>query len=219
MANKVEIAVILSGCGVYDGAEIHESVLTMLAISRAGASYQIFAPDIEQFHVINHITGAEMPEKRNVMVEAARIARGNIKPLSQLDIHLFDAIVFPGGFGVAKNLCSFATEGIGFTINKEVEETIKKTHLLGKPIGVMCIAPVMMPKLVYGSEVTIGDDELTVSAIEKMNGIHTKASHGEIVIDYKNKIISTPCYMLEATIDQIAEGCENLIKALIKMIN
>lgn len=218
MTNKKEFAVILAGCGVYDGAEIQESVLTLLAIIRAGAAYQIFAPDIEQYHVINHITGAEMHEKRNVLTEASRIARGNIRPLSQLDVHSFNAIVFPGGFGVAKNLCTFAIEGIGFSINHEVEQIIKKAHLLGKPIGVMCIAPVMIPKILNNANITIGNDEATALAIIKMNGKHTVTTHGEIVIDKQNKVVSSPCYMLDATIDQIAIETQNLINALIQLI-
>lgn len=218
MVNKKEIAVVLSGCGVYDGAEIHESVLTLLAIAKQGADYQIFAPDVEQYHVINHMTGAEMPEKRNVLVEAARIARGNIMPLSQLDLHLFDAVIFTGGFGVAKNLCTFAIDGIAFTINHEVEQVIKKAHLLGKPIGVMCIAPVMIPKILENVEVTIGSDEATVAAIKNLHGRHILTTHGEVVIDTKNKVVSTPCYMLDATIDQIAMGTENLVKEVLKLI-
>ncbi len=218
MVKKKEIAVVLAGCGVYDGAEIHEAVLTLLAISKAGAEYQIFAPDIDQYHVVNHITGAEMPEKRNVLIEAARIARGNISPLSELDVHVFDAIVFPGGFGVAKNLCTFAINGVDFSINHEVEQVIKKAHLLGKPIGVMCIAPVLIPKIIGGVEVTIGSDESTAMAIQKMNGKHTITTHEEVIVDYRHKVVSTPCYMLDARVDQIARGAENLIRELMRLM-
>lgn len=218
MAKRKEIAVVLAGCGVYDGAEIHEAVLTLLAISKAGAEYQIFAPDIDQYHVVNHITGAEMPEKRNVLIEAARIARGNISPLSELDVHVFDAIVFPGGFGVAKNLCTFAIKGVDFSINHEVEQVIKKAHLLGKPIGVMCIAPVMIPKIIGGVEVTIGSDESTAMAIQKMNGQHTITTHEEVIVDYRHKVVSTPCYMLDARVDQISRGAENLIRELMRLM-
>lgn len=218
MVKKNEIAVVLSGCGVFDGAEIHESVLTLLAITKHGAEYQIFAPDVEQYHVINHLTGAEMPEKRNVLVEAARIARGNIMPLSQLDLHLFDAVVFPGGFGVAKNLCTFAIDGIAYTLNNDVEQVIRKAHSLGKPIGAMCIAPVMIPKILSNVEVTIGSDEATASAINNMHGRHILTTHGEVVIDTKNKVVSAPCYMLDATIDQIAMETENLVKEVLKLI-
>lgn len=218
MAKRKEIAVVLAGCGVYDGAEIHEAVLTLLAISKAGAEYQIFAPDIDQYHVVNHITGAEMPEKRNVLIEAARIARGNISPLSELDVHVFDAIVFPGGFGVAKSLCTFAIKGVDFSINHEVEQVIKKAHLLGKPIGVMCIAPVMIPKIIGGVEVTIGSDESTAMAIQKMNGQHTITTHEEVIVDYRHKVVSTPCYMLDARVDQISRGAENLIRELMRLM-
>ncbi len=218
MAKRKEIAVVLAGCGVYDGAEIHEAVLTLLAITKAGADYHIFAPDIDQYHVVNHITGAEMPEKRNVLIEAARIARGNISPLSELDVHVFDAIVFPGGFGVAKHLCTFAIKGVDFSINHEVEQVIKKAHLLGKPIGVMCIAPVMIPKIIGGVEVTIGSDESTAMAIQKMNGQHIITAHEEVIVDYRHKVVSTPCYMLDARVDQIARGAENLIRELMKLM-
>ncbi len=218
MSNKKEIAVVLSGCGVYDGAEIHESVLTLLAIARSGANYRVFAPDADQYHVVNHITGAEMPEKRNVLVEAARIARGNISPLSKLDVQSFDALIFPGGFGVAKNLSTFATQGVGFTIDNDVKQAINKFHVSGKPIGVMCIAPVLIPKILDGAEVTVGNDTGTINVIEKMNGRHKIASQGQVVIDHRNKIISTPCYMLDARIDEIADSTQKLVDKVIEMI-
>ena len=140
MANK-NIAIVIAGCGVFDGAEIHEATLTMLAIAQQGASYHVFAPDTEQAHVINHITGEEMPETRNVLIESARISRGNIKALSELNMEQYDALIFPGGFGVAKNLCSFAFDGVNCTVNSEVETVIKQTVELGKPIGALCISP------------------------------------------------------------------------------
>ena len=134
---------VLSGCGVYDGAEIHESTLTMLAIARKGASYQCFAPDIKQAHVINHLNGEEMPEIRNVLVEAARIARGNIKPLTEYNANDFDAIIFPGGFGAAKNLCTFAFDGVECVVIPQVENAIRETVAAEKPIGAFCISPVL----------------------------------------------------------------------------
>ncbi len=211
------IAVVLAGCGVYDGAEIHEATLTMLAIARNGARYQVFAPDVEQAHVVNHLTGKVTNEKRNVLVEAARIARGNINPLSKYKADDFDALVFPGGFGVAKNLCSFAFEGPACNVNPEVENAIRETAKLGKPIGALCISPVILAKVLGNIEITIGQDRETASAIEKLGATHTPTTHGEIVIDKAHKIVTTPCYMLDATIDQIADGAENLIAALIKM--
>jgi len=216
MNKKKKFAVVLAGCGVFDGAEIHESVLTMLAISNNGAEYQIFAPDIKQYHVVNHLTGKETGETRNVLVEAARIARGNINPLSELDVKDFDAVVFPGGFGVAKNLCSFAVDGAGLTVNQQVEKVIKSAYQNQKPIGAMCISPVIIPKILGNVEITIGSDEGTIAAIEKLGGKHKKTTHGEIVIDKKNKVVTTPCYMLDATISEIQTGTNNLIKALLE---
>lgn len=212
-----KIAVVLAGNGVYDGAEIHEATLTMLAIARQGAQYQCFAPDIEQAQVVNHCTGKVMPEKRNVLVEAARIARGNIKPLSEYKASDFDALVFPGGFGVAKNLCTFAFDGISCKVNPDVEKAIRTTAVAEKPIGALCISPVLLAKILTEVEVTIGDDEATADAIENMGATHINSTHGEIVVDEKYKLVTTPCYMLDATIDQIADGAENLVKKVIEL--
>ena len=218
MTSKKQIAIILSGCGVYDGAEIHEAVLTMLAIAKNEAEYQIFAPDIKQHHVINHILGQEMNESRNVLVESARIARGNIKPLSEINVDDFDAIIIPGGFGVAKNLSSYAFEGDNFSVNAEVEKAVNIFHKAAKPIGALCIAPVVIAKIIKNVEVTIGSDVGTISSIEKMNGKHIKTTHGEIVIDKINKVVTTPCYMLDAAIDQIADGADKLVKVVLEML-
>jgi enhancing lycopene biosynthesis protein 2 len=213
-----KIAVVLAGNGVYDGAEIHEATLTLLAIARNGAQYQCFAPDIDQAHVINHLTGKEMPEKRNVLVEAARIARGNIKPLSEYNAKDFDAIVFPGGFGAAKNLCTFAFDGIDCKVNPDVEKAVRDTVAEEKPVGALCISPVLITKILGDVIVTIGQDEATLQAIEKMGGTHKKTSHGQIVVDEKYKVITTPCYMLDATIDQIADGAEKVVKKILEII-
>jgi enhancing lycopene biosynthesis protein 2 len=212
------IAVILSGCGVFDGAEIHESVLTLLAIQRAGSNYQCFAPDMDQHHVINHMTGEEMDEKRNVLVEASRIARGDIKPLSQYSPADFDALILPGGFGAAKNLSSFAFDGADCTVNPEVEITLKNTLLADKPIGALCISPVILAKVFNDLKLTIGQDEGTAGAIEALNCIHEKTDHGEIVVDTDCKIVTTPCYMLDANIGQIADGAQACVNKVISMI-
>ena len=213
-----KFAVILAGSGVFDGAEIHEATLTLLAIKKLDADYEIFAPDILQHHVINHLTGKEMPEKRNVLVESARIARGNIKPLNQLRADAFDAILLPGGFGVAKNLCSWAFEGDNCKINPDVEKALKEMHKAGKPIGAMCIAPVIIGKLFPGTNVTTGNDNASASFIQKMGSDYTKTTHGEVVIDKSRKIFTTPCYMLDADIVQIAQGTENIVKEMLKVI-
>jgi enhancing lycopene biosynthesis protein 2 len=212
-----KIAVVLAGCGVYDGAEIHEATLTMLAVSRQGAQYQCFAPDVEQAHVVNHLTGEEMAEKRNVLVEAARIARGNIKPLSAYKAEDYDALIFPGGFGVAKNLCTFAFDGIKCKVNPEVEKAVRATAVAEKPIGALCISPVLIAKILTEVEVTIGKDEETADAVENMGATHIKTNHGEIVFDEKYKLVTTPCYMLDATIGQIADGAENLVKKVLEL--
>lgn len=213
-----KFAVVLAGNGVFDGAEIHEATLTLLAINRHGAQYQCFAPDVEQAHVINHITGEEMPEKRNVLVEAARIARGNIKPLSEYKADDYDTIIFPGGFGVAKNLCTFAFDGSDCTVNPGVERAIRETVAQRKPIGALCISPVLIAKVLGDVKVTIGNDEDTIQAVRAMGGKHEQTSHGQVVVDEKYKIVTTPCYMLDANIGQIAAGAENAVKKLLELI-
>ena len=213
----MKFAIILSGCGVYDGAEIHESTMTMLAISRNGGSYTIFAPDVKQHHVVNHLTGEEMDESRNVLVEAARIARGNIHSLDKYDYNDFDALILPGGFGVAKNLSTYAFDGPDCKVDKVVEKIIRDTHAAGKPIGALCISPVLIAKILGEVDVTIGGDEATASHIEALGAVHIPAGKREIVIDTKNRIVTSPCYMLDASIADIAEGAENVVKAIMVM--
>lgn len=212
-----KIAVVLAGNGVFDGAEIHEATLTLFSIAKHGASYDIFAPDITQHHVINHITGNEMPEKRNVLIESARIARGKISDLSTFDANNYDALIFPGGFGVAKNLCTFAFEGLDCSVNADVEKAIKSMIEQKKPIGALCIAPVLLAKVLGDVNLTIGQDKETSEAVTKMGANHKITTHGELVIDHKYKIVTTPCYMLDANIVQIAEGANNIVKAIIDL--
>ena len=213
-----KFAVVLSGNGVFDGAEIHEAILTLYAIAKKGAAYEIFAPDIPQHHVINHMTGEEMNETRNVLVESARIARGKIKALSEFSGKDFDALVFPGGFGAAKNLSTFAFDGADCSINADVENAIKEMIGLGKPVGALCIAPVILAKILGDVELTIGQDRGTAEAVQKMGATHTETGHGEVVVDEKHKVVTTPCYMLDATIVQIGEGAENVVDALLKLM-
>lgn len=212
-----KIAVVLSGCGNQDGAEIHECTLTLWAIHKHGADYQCFAPDIPQYHVLNHITGQEMDEQRNVLIESARIARGNIKDLKQFDPADFDALIFPGGVGAAKNLCTYAFDGPDCTVNPDVERSVRATHEAGKPIGALCIAPVILAKVLGRGELTAGQDATAADNLEVMGARHTKTTHGEIVVDEDNKIVTTPCYMLDARVDQIAEGAEKLVIALVEL--
>lgn len=213
-----KFAVVLSGCGVFDGAEIHEATLTLYAIMKNGASYEIFAPDIPQHHVINHITGAEMNEKRNVLIESARIARGDVKDIKTYDPEDFDGLIFPGGFGVAKNLSTVAFDGPDAKVNEDISKAVLSTHDHGKPIGALCIAPAMMAKIFNDATVTIGQDQGTIEAIEKMGGTHIETSHGDVVFDDQLNLFSTPCYMLDANILQIAEGAENIVSAMLKVM-
>ena len=217
MNTQKKIAVILAGCGVFDGAEIHEATLTLYSIMKQGATYEIFAPNVKQANVVNHITGEEMQEERNVLVESARIARGAIKDLKEYKAADFDALVLPGGFGAAKNLSSFAFDGAEMTVNADVETAIKATVEAKKPIGALCIAPVIMAKLFPNVGVTIGKDEGTATAIEQMGGAHHETTHGEVIVDNEYKIATTPCYMLDANILQIAEGADNVVKEVLDM--
>jgi len=210
-----KFAVILSGCGVFDGAEIHEATLTLLSIKQNGADYQCFAPDVEQHHVVNHLTGEEMPETRNVLIESARIARGNIKPLQDYNPADFDALIFPGGFGVAKNLCDFAITGAQCEVNADVEKAIVETAAINKPIGALCISPVIIAKIFDDVELTIGQDPGTAMAVDKMGAIHVITDHGEVVVDAKRNIFTTPCYMLDASIEQIWDGADNIVKKML----
>lgn len=213
-----KFAVILAGSGVYDGAEIHEATLTLLAIAKAGAGYEIFAPDTIQHHVINHITGKEMSEKRNVMVEAARIARGVIRPAGEFKAADFDALIFPGGFGAAKNLSTWAIDGDDCKVHPDVESAVNKMAEAKKPIGAMCISPVILAKIIKNTNLTTGQDKPSKDYIEKMGSRYTTATHGEVVIDKEKKIFSTPCYMLDATIVQIEQGTQNIVREMMKVM-
>jgi len=211
-------AVVLSGSGVYDGAEIHEATLTMLAIARQGAEYQCFAPNINQHHVINHLNGEEMNETRNVLVESARIARGNIKDLVEFNGNDFDAIILPGGFGVAKNLSTVAFEGAEATVIPEVEKVIKQMFKLKKPIGALCISPTIIAKVLGDVNVTIGQDKATAEVIEAFGATHVETNHGDVVFDEEKLVFTTPCYMLDATILDIDDGATNVVYAMLEMM-
>ncbi len=215
---KPKIAVVLSGCGVYDGAEIHEAVLTLLAIDRQGGEYECFAPDIPQHHVVNHLTGKEMAESRNVLVESARIARGRIKSLAEFNAADFHALVFPGGFGAAKNLSSFAFDGPDCSVDPSVERAVTAMRDAGKPIGALCISPAIMAKVLGDVTLTIGSDAGTASALEAMGAHHKTTGHGEVVVDQQARLATTPCYMLDASISQIADGADNIVRAVMDMV-
>lgn len=215
---KKNFAVILSGCGHQDGAEIHEATLTLWAIHKNGAEFQCYAPDIKQHHVLNHMTGQEMNEKRNVLIESARIARGKIASLATFSPESADALIIPGGFGAAKNLSSYAFDGAKCTVNNDVTMAIKAMHAAGKPIGALCIAPVIIAKVLGDVTLTIGQDPGTADNLAAMGARHQPTLQGEIVVDRERKIVSTPCYMLNSRIDQIAEGADNLVLAMLDLM-
>ena len=218
MGKTPSIAVILAGCGNKDGYEIHESTLTLWAIHRHGANYQCYAPDRKQHHVLNHITGEEMAEERNVLIEAARIARGNIRSLARFDEKEHDILIIPGGFGAAKNLCTYAFDGPDCTVDETVARAVKAMYQAKKPIGALCIAPVILARLLPDIVVTTGQDPQTAGNIKQMGGRHQQTTHGEIAVDTANRIVTTPCYMLDARVDQIGEGADRLVDALLKML-
>ena len=213
-----KVAVILSGCGVYDGAEIHESVITLLRLDQRGAKVQCFAPDIAQLHVINHLTGEQMPETRNVLVESARIARGDIKDIREARVEDFDALIVPGGFGAAKNLSSFATEGAACSVQADVLNLAEAFAQACKPIGLMCISPAIAAKI-YGPGVvcTIGNDADTAAAVIKMGGTHEDCEVSEIVEDKARKLVSTPAYMLAHSISEAASGINKMVDRVLEL--
>ncbi len=212
-----KIAVILSGCGVYDGSEIHEATLGLYALSKYGFEYQCFAPDINQYHVINHLTGEVSSDKRNVLIEAARIARGNIKPLREFSSDDFDGLLMPGGFGAAKNLSTYAFDGENCKVHNDLVLVLKAMHSAQKPIVALCIAPVIVAK-VLGAAVTIGNDSKTAKHIEALGGSHKSCNYNEAFVDWKNKVITTPCYMLASNVYETGVGIEAAIVELKKMI-
>lgn len=211
-----KVGVVLSGCGVYDGAEIHESVLTLLALAKQGAEAVCFAPDKNQADVINHLSGESMPETRNVLIEAARIARGNIQPLTQANADELDALIVPGGFGAAKNLSNFASQGSECRVDEALKDLAQQMHAAGKPLGFMCIAPAMLPKIFdFPLRLTIGTDIDTAEVIEEMGGEHVPCPVEDIVVDEDNKIVTTPAYMLAQNIAEAAVGIEKLVERVL----
>ena len=218
----MKVGVLLSGSGVNDGSEIHESVLTMLFLDRSDTEIILMAPNIDQMHVINHYTGQEMDEFRNVLVESARIARGNIKDMAEISGDDLDALIIPGGFGVAKNLSDYAMSGAECSINPDVYRLISEMILLKKPIGAICIAPTMMAKILaeqnQSATMTIGKDKTIAKDIEAMGSTHKECLVEEIVIDEVNNIVTTPAYMDAKNISEAAEGIEKLVKQIILMV-
>lgn len=217
-----KVAVILSGCGVFDGAEIHESCAALLALHHAGAQVQICAPTGPQMHVVDHLAGQPAEEEsRDILVESARIARGEIKPLSEVDPTIVDAVLIPGGFGAAKNLCTFATDGDACTVHPQVESFLKAAHAAGKAIGAMCIAPVVLAR-VFGPDlkprVTIGNDAATAGLVDRMGAEHVECGVDGVVVDERNRMITTPAYMLAGNIGEVFDGAETFVRRLLELV-
>jgi enhancing lycopene biosynthesis protein 2 len=213
--------VVLAGCGVYDGAEIHEAVLTLLFLNKAGAEIICLAPDSRQHHVINHLSGQEAPgETRNMLAEGARIARGNIKEMEKISAADLDLLIFPGGYGAAKNLSDFAFKGQDCTVERGTERLIKEMHAARKPQGFICITPVIAAKVLgaHGPLLTIGSDAQTAAAIEAMGGKHVACPVDDIVADERNSLVSTPAYMLAQSISEVAAGVEKLVAKVLVLL-
>jgi enhancing lycopene biosynthesis protein 2 len=220
MANPKRVGVVLSGCGYLDGAEIHEAICTLLSLDRRGAKLVAMAPDVEQLHVVDHVKGAPAEgAKRRVLEEAARIVRGQIVDLAKVSANDLDALVFPGGYGAAKNLCSFAVDGRNMRVVPAVERLAREVRAAGKPTGWICIAPVIAAKL-FGAEgvkLTIGNDRDTAAAIESWGGRHVDCKVEEIVVDERLEVVSTPAYMLGPWIAPVAAGIDKLVSAVLEM--
>lgn len=215
-----KVALILAGCGFKDGSEIHESVLTILHVVKNGAEPLFFAPDIPQKNTINHLTMDTQGEKRNVLVESARIARGQIKNIKELNATSADALILPGGFGAAMNLCNFGEKGADCEVNPEVARVIRDFFKANKPIGAICIAPAVMAKVLGDQkvELTIGTDEATAGKLTRMGAKHVIKQVDEIHIDKAHQIVSTPAYMLARNIKETEEGIAKLVQAVVGMI-
>jgi enhancing lycopene biosynthesis protein 2 len=217
---KKKVGVLLAGCGVKDGSEIHEATLALYFLDKMNAEIICMAPDKEQADVINHTSGSPSGEKRNVLVEAARIARGNIRDVKNVKAEELDAIIIPGGFGAAKNLCTFAKDGVNCTVDHDAAVLLKAMNAARKPIGALCIAPSLIASLFGQSlspEITIGTDTGTAEAMEKMGAKHKNASVNEIAVDEKNRIVTTPCYMLAQSIKEVGAGIEKLVAKILEM--
>lgn len=217
--NTKKVAIILSGCGVYDGSEIYESTLVMLALDRAGMPYQCMAPDMDQMHVINHLTGEEMTETRNVLIESARLARGEIIDLDDANPDDYAGLIFPGGFGAAKNLSNFALAGPEMTIHPGVAKFAQTMHQQHKVIGLVCISPTLAPLLFgKGTQCTIGNDADTAATINAMGGSHQNREVDSICIDETKNIVTTPAYMLAGRLSEAAAGIDKLVEAVIERL-
>ncbi|MBN3320023.1 GAL3A protein, partial [Atractosteus spatula] len=220
------VAVVLAGCGVFDGSEIHEASAVLVHLSRGGATVQMFAPDVDQMHVVDHLKGDPTEEKRNVLVESARLARGDIQDLAQLKVDELDAVIFPGGFGVAKNLCDWAVKGKDCSVHSQVEAALQAFHSAKKPIGLCCISPVLAAKVIPGCEVTVGcdnnddgrfPDAETAGTIEQLGCKHVSKEVTEAHVDEKNKIVTTCAFMCKAPLHEIFDGVGAMVQEVLKL--
>lgn len=226
-AKNVKVAVVLSGCGVYDGSEIHEASACLVHLSRAQADVAVFAPDVNQMHVLNHVTGQPVPNQtRNVLEESGRIARGRVQKMTALKASTFDALLFPGGFGVAKNISTFAVDGVEMVVNEEVEKAILDFHVNHKPIGFCCIAPILAAKCIKGVEVTMGrsvegDDKWPHSsactAAKALGAVHVEKDVHEVHVDTNKLVVTTPAYMCDAYPHEVFDGVGLMIEKLLEM--
>lgn len=220
-------AVILCGCGRGDGSEIHESVSVLVHLSRLGCRARCFAPDVWQADVVNHATGTAMTgERRNCMIEAARISRGDIAPLAALAAPEFDALFLPGGFGAAKNLCTWAKDGPAATVIPEVERAIQSFHSAGKPIGLCCIAPVIAAVVLGtrhggpGVTVTIGQDAQTAAGIAAVGADHCVTAVTGSCVDGTRRVVTTPAYMYDrATVFEVFTGIGQMVEQTLALCN
>ena len=211
-----KFAVILAGCGHKDGSEINEAVTLLLAIDQHQCEYQCFAPDRLQKEVVDHVTGKNVTEKRNIMTEAARIARGNILPLEQFKAEDYDALFFPGGFGAAQNFCNNAFHGNAMEVQPDVARVVLEMHKAGKPIGAMCIAPIILARLIPGVYVTLGAEGTpVVDKVRSWGAEHVQTENGDVCADNENLVFTTPAFMLDATLTDVYDGAYNLVEAVV----
>lgn len=213
------VGIMLSGCGVMDGSEIHEAVFALLHLDRAGAKTVFIAPDVPQMHVVNHLRSEEAKgEARNALVEAARIARGNIRSAKTVQATELDALIFPGGYGAAKNLSDFAVKGKDCTAQVQVDRLVREMRAAGKPMGFICIAPALCARIVGdGVRLTIGNDKDTAAALEAMGARHVDCSVDQIAVDEKHRIVSVPAYMYDASPSSVSTGIERLVAKVLEM--
>lgn len=214
-----KVAVILGGCGTKDGSEINETVTLLLALDQHNIKYQCFAPDRNQYNVVNHYTGQVVEEQRNMLVESARIVRGEILPLTDFNADEFDGLAIPGGAGIANNLFTYFIDGMSMTVLPEVREAVVSIHKQNKPIAAMCIAPVLLANVLEGVTITLGDDNCgPAKDILQMGARHEATKNGGVTVDLKNKIFTTPCFMLDASLKDIYADAYNMIEAFAKAL-